>query len=764
MKLELQSALIAALLVGCAGAAFAQGGVLLYTRQPTYEPPYKQIHRMNANGTGDTTLTTLANGFNYPDWSPDASKIALCRYVSGTVWSIYSMNANGSGLTRLTSTSNVFDSEPDWSPDGSRIIFTRTNTSYENEQLWLMNADGSDLHAFGVAGSAPCWSPDGSRLIYQSIRGGFYGIYVCDADGTNEVALLTSSSHDEMFPVWAPDGKKIVFVSKRDGNPEIYVMNADGSGQTRLTNNAARDIDPAWSPDGSLIAFDSDASGSLYHWDIYIMRADGSNRRRVTYMPSSATAINPDWKPQDLYYLGRPRPGLTPVRFAPDSLCANGDWFWHGSPIFSPDLREMHWTKHTTYPTYQRTELVHMRLDENRWSPIERPSFADSSYMENNPFFSTSNDTLFFYSEREGGPWFRVTRTPSGWSAPTAVPVPPVGGTESGMQFSIAKNGTLYFELWIGESLDLYRSRCIGGVYQTPEAIAELNTDSYEFAPWVDPDERFILFDSNRPGGHGLNDIYISVKGGTGVWGAPVNLGETVNSSGQDTWPAISPDGLYFFFITARAEDAGFNPYWADANLIYDFLPDTIATLLQAMSISYRGDCIEVTWTLSAIDEGVRFDVLRAPSPGSDFAPVPVATLERNGLTFTFRDASIERGAAYRYQVQYDDGGAKKVLFETDAIAVPAMSLALRQNSPNPFNPSTRIEFDLPARCLATLAIYDVRGTLVRTLVQRELEGGAHQASWDGLDSQGRPASSGLYFYRLTAGKQSISRKLVLMR
>jgi TolB protein len=763
MKLKYGFILVAVVFVSNASAVFAQGGVLLYTRQPTSEPPYKQIHRMNADGTGDTTLTTLGGGFNYPDWSPDASKIAACRYVSGTVWSIYTMNANGSGLTRLTSTPNVFDSEPDWSPDGSKIVFTRMNTNYEDEQLWLMNADGSDLHALGVPGSGPCWSRDGSRLVYHSIRGGFYGIYACDADGTNEVALVTSGSN-EMFPVWAPDGKKIAFVSWRDGDPEIYVMNADGSGQTRLTNNAAADLDPAWSPDGSLIAFDSDASGSLYHWEIYIMRADGSNRRRVTYTPSSETAINPDWKPQDLYYLGRPRPGLTPARFAPDSLCANADWFWHGSPIFSPDLKEMHWTKHTTYPTYQRTELVRMRLDENRWSAIERPSFADSSCMENNPFFSASNDTVFFYSERGGGPWFRVTRTPSGWSAPTVVPVPPVEGTESGMQFSIAKNGTLYFELWIGESLDLYRSRCIEGAYQTPEPITELNTGAYEFAPWVDPDERFILFNSNRPGGYGLNDIYISVKGGTGDWGAPVDLGVTVNSSQQDIWPAISPDGLYFFFITARAGDAGFNPYWADANLIYDFLPDTTATLLQTMSASCRGGYIEVTWTLSTIDEGVGFEVRRAMSPGSDFAPVPAATLERYGLVFTFRDASIERGAAYRYQVRYDDGGTKRVLFETEAIAVAVLPLALRQNLPNPFNPSTRIEFQLPARCLVTLAIYDTRGALVRTLVHKELAGGAHHASWDGLDAQGRRASSGLYFYRLTASKQSISRKLVLMR
>ena len=192
--------------------------------------------------------------------------------------------------------------------------------------------------------------------------------------------------------------------------------------------------------------------------------------------------------------------------------------------------------------------------------------------------------------------------------------------------------------------------------------------------------------------------------------------------------------------------------------------PEKTPTLLQSMSASCLGDCIEVTWTLSEIDEGVDFCVFRAMSPGDDFTPVAAATVERNGLAFTFRDMHIEPGAAYRYQVRYGDGGGQALLFETDAVMVPAMPLALRQNTPNPFNPSTSIEFDLPAKCLATLAIYDVRGKLVRTLVHEELEGGAHQASWDGRDSEAEPASSGVYFYRITAGEHSISRKLVLIR
>lgn len=744
--------------------AFAQGGVLLYTRQPTSEPPYKQIHRMNADGTGDASLTSLANGLNYPDWSPDALRIAACRYVSSTAWSIYSLNADGGGLTRLTDTPNVLDCEPDWSPDGARIVFTRMNASYENEQLWLMNADGSDLRALGRAGSAPHWSPDGSRLVYHACRGGSYGVYVCDADGANEAALLVSGGN-EMLPAWSPDGRRIAFVSDRDGNPEIYVMNADASDQVRLTNNTARDYDPAWSPDGSLIAFESDASGSLDHWEIYLLRADGTNLRRLTHLASNVTAICPDWMPQDLRYLGRPRPGLTPVRFAPDSLCATADWFWHGSPVFSPDLGEVHWARYAMYPAYHRTELVHMRLDENRWSPAQAPPFADPGYSESNPCFGTSHDTLYFYSERPAGPRLRVTRTASGWSAPVPTTVPGVAGAVAGGQFSLARDGTLYFELWTGPQCDLYRSRRVGDVYQAPEPLAALNTAAYEFCPYVDPDERFILFDSNRPGGFGLNDLYISIRNRDGTWGEPRNLGPTVNSSTEDVHPWISPDGLYLFYVTERAGDLGFNPYWLDAQFIDDLLPDPATpTALQRWSATWRGDGIEVAWTLAQLDPGASFTLWREEASRPGFRALAEADPEQHDLSFTFLDTDVEPGRSYRYLVRCQDSLGERILCETPAVAVPLRALALRQNSPNPFNPATVISYDLPAAGEATLAVYDHRGRRVRLLAQGAAAAGPHEVVWDGRDDRGQPVSSGVYCCRLTGGLLAASRKMVLLR
>jgi hypothetical protein len=95
--------------------------------------------------------------------------------------------------------------------------------------------------------------------------------------------------------------------------------------------------------------------------------------------------------------------------------------------------------------------------------------------------------------------------------------------------------------------------------------------------------------------------------------------------------------------------------------------------------------------------------------------------------------------------------------------AVPGL-FALRQNVPNPFNPITKIDFDLPAQTRTTLRVYDIAGREVRTLVDGVLNQGAHSSTWDGKDNAGRDAASGVYFYRLDAAKETATRKMVLLR
>lgn len=91
-------------------------------------------------------------------------------------------------------------------------------------------------------------------------------------------------------------------------------------------------------------------------------------------------------------------------------------------------------------------------------------------------------------------------------------------------------------------------------------------------------------------------------------------------------------------------------------------------------------------------------------------------------------------------------------------------SFALAQNYPNPFNPSTEIAFDLPAASNVELSIYNVLGQEVRTLLNASMEAGNHSVTWDGRDGRGSQVSSGVYFYRITAGSFNATKKMLLLK
>ncbi len=88
----------------------------------------------------------------------------------------------------------------------------------------------------------------------------------------------------------------------------------------------------------------------------------------------------------------------------------------------------------------------------------------------------------------------------------------------------------------------------------------------------------------------------------------------------------------------------------------------------------------------------------------------------------------------------------------------------LSQNYPNPFNPTTEIDFSLPTKSKVDLAVYDVLGRKVNDLVNESLPAGTYAVEWNGKDQAGDQVASGVYFYKLTAGDYSSSKKMVLLK
>lgn len=98
-----------------------------------------------------------------------------------------------------------------------------------------------------------------------------------------------------------------------------------------------------------------------------------------------------------------------------------------------------------------------------------------------------------------------------------------------------------------------------------------------------------------------------------------------------------------------------------------------------------------------------------------------------------------------------------------DKIDLP-IEFMLHQNYPNPFNPSTTINFALPRESEVLLKIFNIKGGLVCTLVERKLPRGSHSVIWNGQDLRGKQCPSGIYFCRLKAGDFTSMKKLTLLK
>ncbi|MDZ4122407.1 MAG: carboxypeptidase regulatory-like domain-containing protein, partial [Candidatus Cloacimonadaceae bacterium] len=94
---------------------------------------------------------------------------------------------------------------------------------------------------------------------------------------------------------------------------------------------------------------------------------------------------------------------------------------------------------------------------------------------------------------------------------------------------------------------------------------------------------------------------------------------------------------------------------------------------------------------------------------------------------------------------------------------IPVVATELSGNYPNPFNPSTTISYAIKDPANVRLEIYNLKGQLIRTLVNEEQNTGHYRIIWNGTDSLNRPVSSGVYFYRMNAGSYSSTRKMLLM-
>lgn len=245
-----------------------------------------------------------------------------------------------------------------------------------------------------------------------------------------------------------------------------------------------------------------------------------------------------------------------PTLFA-EGVVSTGDFDSH--PAFTPDGTTLYFVR--SMPNFSFWTILVSRFEKGRWSAPEVAPFS-GQYSDADPFITADGSRLYFISNRlvpgkstqDLDIWV-MEKTATGWSEPKNMGAP-INSPGSEWYPTVASNGTMYFgsdrEGGKGRT-DIYRSRFVNGSYTEAENLGELiNTQFNEFEPLIASDESFLIFMAGgRAEARGGFDLYISYNR-NGAWTKPTNLGDLVNSSGNEYSPTISPDGKYFFWTSTR--------------------------------------------------------------------------------------------------------------------------------------------------------------------------------------------------------------------
>jgi Tol biopolymer transport system component len=270
-------------------------------------------------------------------------------------------------------------------------------------------------------------------------------------------------------------------------------------------------------------------------------------------------------------YFGQKPPGKTPVLFAAGILSLPNRM--EARIAFSPDGNECFFTVPNNF-NFTNVQMYYTKRVKNVWTPQVLPPFSLPGHSYSQPFFSADGNKLFFTSAKTGskkiGIWV-VERTTHGWGTPQLLPSPINSDDETG-EYSQTTDGTAYFESDRAGGLgmvDLWRASP-----QHPDQPLKvenlgptINTATYDSDPFISPDGKYLIFSSNRDGGHGGADLYVTFVDGKGTWSVPVNLNQYIpgiNTDAVEYGASLSLDGLYLFFVRLDPKAKKCDVYWVE--------------------------------------------------------------------------------------------------------------------------------------------------------------------------------------------------------
>jgi hypothetical protein len=257
-------------------------------------------------------------------------------------------------------------------------------------------------------------------------------------------------------------------------------------------------------------------------------------------------------------YLGQTPPGDEPGLFAP-GIVSTG--MYERDIAITPDGRELYYC--VVLGNYDQSVIMVARLEDGHWT---RPSVASFSgrHRDLEPAITPDGRRFLFVSHRpivegdrarEDADIWVMDKTEDGWGEPYPLG-PPVNTGDPEFFPSVTRDGTLYLTRdQQGGASAIYRSRLVEGHYQEPERLGpEVNSARAQFNSYVSPDETYLVYGAfGREDSLGGTDYYVSFRNDDDTWTGPISLGRRINTkSGLEYSPYVTPDGRYFFFMTAR--------------------------------------------------------------------------------------------------------------------------------------------------------------------------------------------------------------------
>jgi TolB protein len=216
------------------------------------DPVDWEVYVINLDGSGLTRLTDNQLNETNIIWSPTGEKIAV-EIAQGQT---YLMNPDGSDLHQITGDDLVRTPEG-WSPDGRYLLLKslggEPGSPFQLSMYDLQTQDYTWLTDYFYAQAT--WSPDGRLISFVGFNDQTYDddIFVINPDGSGKINLSHEMDKEDSQPAWSPDSRWLAFMSRRDDiaddtNYDIYIIRPDGSRLTQITSNIQSDSHPFWQP------------------------------------------------------------------------------------------------------------------------------------------------------------------------------------------------------------------------------------------------------------------------------------------------------------------------------------------------------------------------------------------------------------------------------------------------------------------------------------------------------------------------------------